>query len=77
MFVQLNQILQFIDVGPNISISDEDQEAWTDNEVSVNFEAVDDESGIAHCEWAIGKFCFHSSLIIIVFYVPFHSFTCV
>ncbi|XP_065943774.1 uncharacterized protein [Magallana gigas] len=35
-------------------LSNEDQEAWTDNEVSVNFEAVDDESGIAHCEWAIG-----------------------
>lgn len=46
---------------PNISFSDEDQEAWTDNEVSVNFEAVDNESGIDHCEWAIGMFCFHSS----------------
>lgn len=43
------------------SISDVDQEAWTNNEVSVNFKAFDKESGIDHCEWAIGMFCFHSS----------------
>lgn len=61
---------------PNISFSDEDQEAWTDNEVSVNFEAVDNESGIDHCEWAIGMFCFHISSKFI-FVLSFHNLTCV
>ena len=33
-----------------------DEDAWTDNEVAVNFWAKDNESGIEYCEWAIGKY---------------------
>ena len=32
-----------------------DEDAWTDNEVAVNFLAKDDESRIDYCEWAIGS----------------------
>ncbi|XP_078322971.1 uncharacterized protein LOC111122905 [Crassostrea virginica] len=35
-------------------LSNEDKEAWTDNEISVNFNTNDKESGIEYCEWAIG-----------------------
>ncbi|XP_062606252.1 uncharacterized protein LOC134268062, partial [Saccostrea cucullata] len=31
-----------------------DEDAWTDNEVAVNFMVTDEESGIDFCEWAIG-----------------------
>ncbi|XP_062616047.1 uncharacterized protein LOC134277752 [Saccostrea cucullata] len=31
-----------------------DEDAWTDNEVAVNFEVEDEESGVDFCEWAIG-----------------------
>ena len=32
-----------------------DEDAWTDNEVAVNFLVKDEESGIDYCEWAIGS----------------------
>lgn len=32
-----------------------DEDAWTDNEVVVNFLAHDEESGIEYCEWAVGS----------------------
>ncbi|XP_061176007.1 uncharacterized protein LOC133184958 [Saccostrea echinata] len=31
-----------------------DEDAWTDNEVAVNYLVTDEESGIDYCEWAIG-----------------------
>ncbi|XP_062579853.1 uncharacterized protein LOC134241846 [Saccostrea cucullata] len=35
-------------------LRNEDQSAWTDAEVAVNWDVNDPESGIAYCEWAIG-----------------------
>nr|XP_034332757.1 uncharacterized protein LOC105327902 isoform X2 [Crassostrea gigas] len=35
-------------------LSGADEDAWTDNEVVVNFLAHDEESGIEYCEWAVG-----------------------
>ncbi|XP_052707847.1 uncharacterized protein LOC128183063 isoform X2 [Crassostrea angulata] len=35
-------------------LSTTDENAWTDNEVVMNFMVKDEESGIDYCEWAIG-----------------------
>lgn len=35
-------------------LSTTDEDAWTDNEVVMNFMVKDEESGIDYCEWAIG-----------------------
>ncbi|XP_061193435.1 uncharacterized protein LOC133201664 [Saccostrea echinata] len=35
-------------------LTSEDKDAWIDNEVAVNFVALDNESGIEFCEWGIG-----------------------
>lgn len=39
-----------------IVITGEDEDAWTLNEVAANWAFEDVESGIKHCEWAIGNF---------------------
>ena len=36
-------------------LTGEDSDASTDNEVSVNWEVEDPESGLDYCEWAIGE----------------------
>ena len=36
-------------------LTGEDSDASTDNEVSVNWEVDDPESGLDYCEWAIGE----------------------
>ena len=38
-----------------ITITGEDEEAWTLNEVVANWNVQDLESGIKYCEWAIGN----------------------
>lgn len=35
-------------------LTEEDQKAWSDSEVAVNWVVNDPESGLARCEWALG-----------------------
>lgn len=41
-----------------------DEDAWTDNEIVVNFLAHDEESGIEYCEWAVGTFSYNTIPLI-------------